>query len=674
MNLQWINPLFLPLLALGAVPVLIHLFARAKARVWRFSNLAFLQPLVRSRRRMKRPHELLLLLLRVLVLLLLVAAFARPRLYRGFMPNAGQPRTVILVVDATASMRVVEGGQTRFSSAAARADRILGSLRPRDRANLVWIRRSPEAVFEAPGVNVAHLRQTLRKAQASYEAASPEAALRMAVDQIRRTETGGDLVLVSDFQSSAWKKLELSLPSSVHLTTVQVGAKSVSNIALTDLTVDPPSPTAGEPVRVRCEVRNFGDTPVNTQITLGVGEQRHRRELNLEPHDTSIAAFRCSMKAAGQKVLLCRIGDDAFPADNQRSALVQVQPDIPVRLVSRDDDNTREWQQLLSCYPNFAVQRDPTVPPRNDADVLVLADWEGGQEKTVEQFLKDGGLVVWELTGKARRPALDFLGLEDSVKAMSPVRDREEKRVAPLDEADDVLQVFRSGSHGDLAAVRFREWLPLVPARVRGLRPVLQFPSKGHCALGVIPRGRGRLVVWNMPLAESKSDFALHGEELVQLFGEVVRQWRPDPVDSFEARPGETQSYRLQAGGAENLRFVNRQDEELPLRFRSTPDGPVALSAPVPSPGLYQWMRNSHVLDTVPVNLDPVESDLARLPADQLPAADGAAPNTVHADLRWMRDGQPLWPWLLLAAAGAVAAESAVLFRSVRGKAREEAR
>lgn len=673
MSLQWINPLFLPLLALGAVPVLIHLFARAKARVWRFSNLAFLQPLVRSRQRMKRPHELLLLLLRVLTILLLVAAFARPRLYRGFMPSAGQPRTVVLVVDATASMRVVEGGQTRFSAAAARADRILGSLRPRDRANVVWLRHSPEAVFEAPGVNLAHLRQTLRKARATHEAGDPEAAVRVAVEQLGLSETGGELVLMSDFQASAWRTVELSLPPSVNVTTVQVGAKTVPNVALTALTLEPASPTVGEPVRVRCEVRNFGDAPVSTQITLGVGEQRYRSDLNIDPRGTALASFQCSIRTAGPKVLICRTDDDAFPADNQRSAVVRVQPNIPVRLIGGNSDSTRGWQRLLSCYPSLDVQRDPAIPSRADADVLVLADWDSEQTERIDRFARDGGLVVWGLTGNAPQPALDFLGLQDTQKAMRPLRGREGQRLAPVDEAADVLRVFRSGSHGDLAAVRFREWLPLASDRIRGLRPVLEFPSEGHCALGVVPRGRGRLVLWNMPLRESMSDFALHGEELVQLFGEVVRQWRPGPADAIAARPGETRSYRLRAGGAEDLRFSDRQDAALPLQFRSTPDGMIALSAPIPEPGLYRWMRSSHALETVPVNLDPVESDLARLPADELPAAAGDTPNTVHAHLHWMRDGQPLWPWLVIAAAVAVAAESAVLFRSGRRKTPEVA-
>jgi hypothetical protein len=82
--------------------------------------------------------------------------------------------------------------------------------------------------------------------------------------------------------------------------------------------------------------------------------------------------------------------------------------------------------------------------------------------------------------------------------------------------------------------------------------------------------------------------------------------------------------------------------------------------APAPSPGFYAFEQNGRALATVAVNVDPVESDLAAVPADSLrsPGAPRGAPVSVLASgralanyLRDTRRGRELWlPFLLVAA------------------------
>jgi hypothetical protein len=88
---------------------------------------------------------------------------------------------------------------------------------------------------------------------------------------------------------------------------------------------------------------------------------------------------------------------------------------------------------------------------------------------------------------------------------------------------------------------------------------------------------------------------------------------------------------------------------------------------PAAAPGFYEFEVEGRALATVAVNLDPIESDLAALPADSIRAA--AAPASLpriailssgpalDRHLRATRRGEELWLPLLLAAALLLAGE-----------------
>ncbi|NNE08598.1 MAG: hypothetical protein HKN20_08555, partial [Gemmatimonadetes bacterium] len=78
--MSFLQSLFLLGLSAAAIPLLIHLLNRPRARVVPFSSLAFIKRLQIRQSRRLRVREILLLLLRILMLALLAIAFARPAL------------------------------------------------------------------------------------------------------------------------------------------------------------------------------------------------------------------------------------------------------------------------------------------------------------------------------------------------------------------------------------------------------------------------------------------------------------------------------------------------------------------------------------------------------------------------------------------------------------------
>ena len=134
----FLTPLFLLGLASAAIPLLIHLSRSKKTKKMRFSTTRFFTDQFLRSYRMSQLKELLLLALRMALCALFAMALARPL----FMPPgqtllSGQSRSVVLVIDDSASMGLEEEGQSLLSKAQTASRRLLDELRPGDSASIV---------------------------------------------------------------------------------------------------------------------------------------------------------------------------------------------------------------------------------------------------------------------------------------------------------------------------------------------------------------------------------------------------------------------------------------------------------------------------------------------------------------------------------------------------------
>ena len=105
------SPLLLGGLALGAVPILIHLLHRRRYVEVNWAAMRFLVDATRKQARRMRLENLILLLIRTLIPILLVLALARPYFETGGTLLRGeQPLHRILVIDSSFSMQFREEG------------------------------------------------------------------------------------------------------------------------------------------------------------------------------------------------------------------------------------------------------------------------------------------------------------------------------------------------------------------------------------------------------------------------------------------------------------------------------------------------------------------------------------------------------------------------------------
>lgn len=651
MNLLFANAWLWPFVAAIAVPVLVHLFARARPPVYPFSSLRFLRHVTREQHRVRKPREWLVLALRTLLVAALLAAFLQPLWFGGRPSPAGAGRNLVLIVDATASMACRDGAQSRFAAACGEAADVLSGLTTRDRADLVWLRSPPQAVFPRLGVNHGFLRDSLRQGRVTSEAGDPAAALRLAADLLAGAEGRREICIVSDFQRTTWRTLGAGVPPGIDVVTVPVARQPAANMAITRLSIRPAEPLAGEDVQVLVDVANYSDTPRQTGIHAEIGEQRASQNVHVPAWGRLTAVFPARGVPAGELLAVAHLGEDSFAGDNSAWRVVSVRPGLKAGWVAADAAASPYWRQALKALP-WVRTVDLAVAAGWEADAgrcdaLLLCGWNGDRPAPVRDALAAGKPVVWYPARGTPAAALGALVPGTGAGAFDWVEPRQPLglRIAARDDA--VFAVFAGGDRGNPAAGRLKGRLsmPPLPAEAR----VLLAYDDDTPALVRLKAGEGSLAVWNLALDPASGGWG-NRPEFLPLLAETLLSCRG---------PGAAAAGGALVAGQELAWEAER--EWLPRDIRvDAPDGnvrpvtrregiggtPVYVAGRATQPGLYTWRLGDDVLARTAVNFPPDESDLRTLPPPAIEAAGWAAVDGGRA-ARERRDGVPLWPWCL---------------------------
>lgn len=650
MTFSLLNASLLAFTALVTVPVLAHLFARAKPREFPFPSLHWLRHVERKTARLRRPKDWLLLALRTLAVAALIAAFLQPLLFSGAQLAAANARkTIVLVLDRSASMAFVEQGQSRFVRASKRAEEILGGAGSQTLANIVWLDAEPDAEFPDPAVNVDALRDALRRAQVTQEPGDVNASVRAALDQLGRGEGAKELYVLSDFQSSAWKQAELSMPPNVRLLTVPVATGEAPNAALTSLVVQPERPASGTECRVLCRVRNYGSAELKTTVQLAFAEVRQSRGITLPPWGEGVAEFRVMCGPAGLQGMAASLPEDGFPGDDRRFATVEIRENWRVATEGPERDaslvlwrralNSLGWLDLKSTSPDPEIHLAVHATPERASSLRGAAE-RGAMVicQPGEDWSGTAWMAFWNADAKdaaLRRERLN--------------RDQDKPwTLRTIQEDHPLWLVFRSGEYGDPAGGSVWERMHLT---VGTEQMVLAF-ADGVPAVAAQRVGKGWLVLWNIELDERLSDrvqqpsFLVLLGELLLHHGEsggaaVLRQFIP-PQSAFW-RP-------QQPVAADQVRLLDEAGQEFAILHQAAQSPPVFTPQDPLPPGNYKWVLDGQTAERATVNFPAEEeSDLRTLD----PASLGVgSPLTLSAAaaLAAQRDGLPLWPWCVAAA------------------------
>jgi hypothetical protein len=327
---------FLAAAAAVAVPILIHLLLRPRARRLEIGSVRFLQRVLRESTRRRKVRRWLLLALRVASVLLLALLFARP--YLSGMGSEGRDREVLLLIDQSASMSVVQGGQALFAAAQKAAQKV---IEEQPEGTIIHV-----AYFDAHGVEPMTEARIDPERQAGYAATDYPLALRWARDQLMLSgRRQRQLFLLTDLQRSGLRGSGaedlIELPCRV----MEMGKQPTGNLSIVSAETAQTVSRPGESIVVIAQASNGGPFPArNVRLRLqlkGPEPAEQVQTVTLDGASVQEVRFRLEGRKAGLYTGFVEIaGSDDFPLDNRRWLAFEVRPSDSVLLVDGEPGRT----------------------------------------------------------------------------------------------------------------------------------------------------------------------------------------------------------------------------------------------------------------------------------------------------------------------------------------------
>ena len=682
MSLFLLAPLFLLGLGTLVVPVIVHLIHRHKRESIPFPSLMFIQRIPYKDVRRQQLRHKLLFAIRCLALILLALAFARPFLENATEATAADiaGREVVILLDRSHSMRFGDRWQRGVEQARARLD-LLGPL---DRATVVLFAETAEVTGET----------AIERAQPTAGGTRYGSALQLAGRILSESEQPErEVVLITDFQRSGWDRVsDVRLPGGTIVTAVDLSEDETHNISLPFVSLRQEVLSGREWVSVTTRVVNGGERQVvGLRVALVLnGQELQSHTVTVDPLGSTAVTFSPVLLPEGVSRGAVTAGTDALAQDN--TAVFVLSPSNSLSALILESSDARENQSLflrraleIGDRPSFRVDVRPLREFRlSDLDgrsVLVLNDapLPGGRAgQRIREFVENGGgllVVLGERNGPQTWPA-NVVDLLPGVVGARVDLDRGPITMSTMEYGNPVFDVFSAPRSGDFSAAKFFRYRDLT---VDDPQSVLARYSDGQVALAEKRFGDGIVLVWTSTADTYWNDLALQpvflpfvhrmmrylaGYEEVRPFfivGETLKLTRESPDKSIQAlmdgggdlvvqAPSGNRTI-VQAGAGEQVVELTEQGF---YEIRQVDGGKI--------PPAF-----------VAVNIDPSESDLAKLDIEEFlgavtPMGDegsvGARARKLTVEEREHR--QQLWWYLLIAAMLMLVAETAISNRLSR--------
>ncbi len=688
-----------------AVPVLVHLISRRRARRVRFAAIEFVLRSQRRTARSIRLRQFLLLLVRSLFIAAVALAVAQPVLVEETAARTSNaPIAVALVVDASASMQATLDGKSAFVRALRRARDVIDDL-PNDTPVAIVRCASPSSdALSPPTFDRGAALAALDALEPGFTTSDLSACAAHAGTLLMRVPGDGErrVVVLSDLAAHAMGTAAGRAGDGVVIAWVQVMPEDavVPNHAITTVSAEPGGGGDGQAVTVGFEVARFGGAPQRIPADLLMeGKRLARVTVDAKPGQVWRGAFTHPFDDTGSRApnVSIVLDDDALDADNRVELPVDLPRPIRVLIVDgapqpipfRD-----EVFYLESALSQVKASRARLVIEVIGADalnagklaetrVVVLANvarLTSEAAAALIEFVKAGGGLLISMGDQ-----IDVSWANTALAPVLPGRLRGAKGLALLDNADvaEKLGLTRfatdhpaftgltGGEGGGLAGLSRVETttLMLLEPQADAPREVLAWFTNQAPALLERRAGAGRVLLLATTIDRDWSDLAIRPGFLPLMQQSLA--YLAGALDGGGLR-------LIEVGGARDI-AVPRGPARLEVRPPGLPpvdiegealaaDGGLRVRVPFDRttvPGLYRVFvqREGGDLRELPLErftvlIPRAESDLTR--ADDALLAS-ATPEGARQTRAGDEDSTPLWPWLLITAALLMAVETLVL-------------
>ncbi|MEA3403606.1 MAG: BatA domain-containing protein [Armatimonadota bacterium] len=590
-----------------AVPVLIHLFGRPRPRLARFPSLMLLRSAHRQRHSRARLRRLLALILRCLAIVLLALALAIPLSRLPMLSGLGVPLPAAIMLDVSASMSALTGGQRPIDRAVAAAERIL-SAQAGGRAT-VALAGARLRIVEEPERELTAGSSTLERGRLSGCLAG------LLARSPRQLAT---VYLLTDCQSTSLGDLPDDLPGPrPHVVVVDSGPVPRANRAVVEADATDAVAIRGRPLRIAARARTWGrSTDDAVPLTLKVaGQPVDSRSVPMTPGEPAVAELTVAPDEPGVTAAEVRLPADHLGADDRRAVALFVREHLRALIIG-GKKTTRFVRAALNPFPpgdERAIVELKLVSAAHVAedlsgfDLAVIADpsglSDGALARVADEVAKGMGVLLFAGPDADARDLsariLPALGLE-GVTVGDAARVETPRAVAEMLTDRPPLAEFAQPGAGDPGAARF--------STVRSI----EAPGAGATVLARLDDGQPLLIEG----APGKGRALLLASAPDDAWSDLPRQ--PVFVPLMHALARHLAAGRgacvLDAGPGELLvgELVRPADAVVLERAGSAVQATVSgrrWSATAEEPGVYRVLADGREVAAAAVNIDPAESD-----------------------------------------------------------------
>jgi hypothetical protein len=440
--MTFLNAIMLLGLAAIAIPIIIHILNRRKARVVEWGAMQFLQESLASRKSRILIEEIILMCMRCLLLGLLALALARPFLQTGRL-LAGEGRDaqdIAILVDGSLSMTLDAGGKSNFQRALEEAHQVVEAARPGDAMSLVLAGPTPSSVIPSPLSNRQDVHRALDElTNAGGSLAALEAFGAATITLAAGANPAKKIVLITDGQSLGW-----DLPASqrwaflakqteglrgkplVIVRTLQP-PRQWKNAALAGLSFSRSIIGTDRPVSLTVTVANTGMgaiSPEAVELLIDGAAAQSKPMAAITEGASSSVVFEPQFDLPGPHIVTARIHcEDDLPGDDAATRVVDVAKGLNVLVIegvtsSKPLESSADFLRVamapaeersdkardLICPKVVSVADVAGIKDLAEYAVVVLADvprLPAGLAKSLAEFADAGGGLLIGLGEKA---------------------------------------------------------------------------------------------------------------------------------------------------------------------------------------------------------------------------------------------------------------------------------
>ncbi len=632
--MNFLSPALLFGLLAASIPVLIHLLNLRKLKKIDFSTLHFLKLIEKQKVRRVKLVQWLLMALRVLIIMMLVLGFSRPVLQETSIPGftSAAKTSVVMIIDDSFSMEVVDGGGSLLNKAKGVADKIISSLKDGDDARVVLTSGRDEGAGVAKG-DLVGLKKFIKELEPSFVSDDLNSAVIRAAKLMEESENlNKELYILSDLQRSTlgdpkeFTDLSSLIDSRVKTWVIDLKTKKTVNSAVVGLKINNQVFEPGKEVSVTATIRNFSDDDINNGVvSLFINDERGaQKSFSLESGRIIDVRLSAPVKKTGYSSVMVQIDEDDIKTDNQRYGSVYIPKEFNLLLLGKRDDLkfVRAAIEAGTFAGNMKItERDISQTGATDFTdvnmVIVAGSGEGADLRKLKDFVNGGGGVL--LFPGETTSLKGFTGLLNAFGVVSPAELKKDAKALPGRFASVsfnhplLKEIFVTPYGNSVESPGLFTWFRLPTG---GGVDIITL-ADGGSFLKETRRGNGKVLTVASPPTLTSGDLPLVPVFAPLVYRSIFYLASQEPA-AQGAVTGEEITISTKRSGGGKIEVTSPGGLTTYLRTGKEGDG--VRFTETNAPGIYRFIRDDEEIDLVPVNTDSSESNTGYLAADELKA------------------------------------------------------